>query len=921
MDVVLTPVPGAALIRVAAYPTGVRLPAWPDLTTEQPDAWRTWLRTAWALPTFAATVANAAPELAAQVEKVVNGGQAGQKRLRRLVESVVRYLLRWTTRATPFGTFAGVAPVRFGTRAAARVGDAHHTVARPDGRAVAEHTAETEQDIVTLRAAAVVTNSLGHRRGDRWVLPCARTDGDRRWDVGIRMTGPVRAAVETARRPILFADLAATITETCGGATAERLLAELVRIGVLVSELRPPMTDVTPAARSSRHTTAATPTAATRVAVDLRADIEVTIPPAVLQEAGRAASALIAVAPPMPGWDEYHAAFIERWGPGAAVPVRDVLTVLGFPAGYRASARRVPALHTPRDRLLGQLAQRSALDGAAEVILDDAMIDRLRAGDRPPAPHTELRFTLAAGTVRDLDRGAFTLTVLSGSRHAGVAAARFLHLLTPAERAAFRQAYRRLPTALPGAITVQLSGPPLDEHLAAVARAPELLPVLPVGEFHPSPPWHVDDLAIAGDGARLWLVSRATGQPVEPLLFNSVLLSGLQQPLMRFLTEIWTAGTAPCSRFDWGHASALPFLPRVRRGRSILHPARWIVDQAELPGRTTAWSQWRATWQRLRHQRHIPPQILVGDDDVRVRLDLDDDAQLAVLRSHLDRRATTTITEAPDPADWIDNHPAELLLTLAAPSDRPRQSARPSRPVRTRQHRPGASRWLEARVSGRVDLILADLARRPAGHLPPGWWFLRHPHPEPHVRLRVPLTNSNAFADTACRLARWAHELEQHGVAHDLSLHSYRPETRHGTGAALTAAEAVFTADSQLALRSLDTDRQAATAAGMITLAEGFTGDGPGWLVTNLPRRSGPRLDPAQLEFARQKLHDEQLHTALAEYRSAADADGLDPDRVLGDLLHLHHARTIGVDTASEHHCLRLARTVAHTTCSARHAP
>ena len=42
-------------------------------------------------------------------------------------------------------------------------------------------------------------------------------------------------------------------------------------------------------------------------------------------------------------------------------------------------------------------------------------------------------------------------------------------------------------------------------------------------------------------------------------------------------------------------------------------------------------------------------------------------------------------------------------------------------------------------------------------------------------------------------------------------------------------------------------------------------------------------------------------------------ADGLDPDQVLADLLHLHHARMIGVDSASERHCLRLARAIART--------
>ncbi|GIJ22863.1 lantibiotic dehydratase [Micromonospora lutea] len=913
----MVPAAGAALIRIAAYPKGLVLPAWPDIVHGHPDQWREWLDETWTLPGFAAAVSCAAPQLADQIQNALSGEPMPQQRLRRLVQSTVRYLLRWTTRATPFGTFAGVAPVQFGTRAMVVLGEAHRAVSRPDGQFIAEQTARAEHDLATLRTVPVVTNSLGYRRGDRWVLPCAHASADRRWDIEVRLTGPILAAIQVARSPVRFADLAATVAGPASIADAERLLAELVHTGVLLSALRPPMTATEPASHVARHYVISDP--GSRTAVDLRADIAVTLPPPVLHEAEQAASTLMAVAPPhAAGWTEYHNAFIERWGPGAAVPIREVLNMLGFPAGYRASTRRAPALFTSRDRLLGQLAQQAALDGCAEVVLDDALIDRLRGNDdRPPIPHTELRFTLAADTPHDLDRGAFTLTVLSGSRHAGVAAARFLHLLTPAEIAGFQQVYRHLPTALSGAAPLQLSGPPLDAGLTAVARTPELLPVLPVGDFHPTPPYTLEDLAVTGDGRRLWLVSLATGQPVEPLLFNSVLLPTLQQPLMRFLTEIWTAWTAPCSRFDWGHASGLPFLPRLRRGRTVVHPARWTIDHTALPAQGTTWPQWRDAWQRHRHQRHIPQQILVGDDDVRLRLDLDDQAHLTVLRDHFDRHPRTVITEAPGPAGWIDDRPAELLLTLTHPTPAARK-ARTARTATTVQHWPGRSRWLEAHLHGRLDDILTDLARRPADHLPAGWWFLRYPRPEPHLRLRIPLPNTSRFAETAHHLAGWVQHLHDDAVVHDYSLHPYRPETRHGAAATLAAAEQVFAADSRAALHRLTGDRQAATAAGMIAIADDFTGDGPHWLATHVAHRTGPRLDPAQLEHARLPVHDERLAAALAAYRSSVVDDGLDPDEVLGDLLHLHHARMIGVDPTSERHCLRLARTIARTILAGR---
>ncbi|MUN35397.1 lantibiotic dehydratase [Actinomadura litoris] len=922
----------AALIRAAAYPDDLVLPAWPDLAADQPGPWREWLEEAWALPGFAPAVTSAAPDLAAQIGRVLDGQAMQTRRLRRLVEATIRYLLRWTTRATPFGRFAGVAPVELGPRAAVHWSGRHRAAARPDDRFIAEQTARAERELPVLRAVAVMTNPLGYARGGRWVLPCARTEQDRMWDVEIELTEPVRAAVERAVSAVAFTDLAVTVADKLpdGMAEAERLLAALVNAGVLVSAIRPPMTVTDPSAHLTRHLADHAagrldlPDPGDQIAVDLRVGCSVTLPPAVVAAAEDAASTLTAVAPRLPGWTVYHRAFIERWGPGAAVPLREVVNVLGFPAGYRSSARRDPAAFTARDALLADLAQQSALDGCADVLLDDDLIAALRGEDpRPPIPHTELRFTLTAPTPRHLDRGAFTLTVVSGARHAGVAAARFLYLLTPDELERFRSVYTCLPAAMPGADIVQLSAPPLDAGLATLARTPQVLPVLPVGDFHPAPSWTLADLAVAGDGERLWLVSATTGRPVEPLLFNCVMLPTAQQPLVRFLTEIWTAWTAPCARFDWGHATGLPFLPRVRRGRAVLHPARWSVRAAALPGRTTSWPQWRDAWQRYRERHRLPHQVLIsagrGVDDVRLRLDLDETAHLVLLRSHLHRHDAAVLTEADGPSGWIGGRPAELLLTLTSTPPHPRRPPRPSRPTGILQHLPGRSRWLDARVFGRSQTTITDILTR-LPELPAGWWFLRYPDPTPHLRLRIPLRDRNHFAAITHDLAQWAEQLHNNGLVNDYALATYRPETRHGSGPALAAAEAVFAADSRAVLGRLSGELEAAAAAGMITIAHGFTGgDGLRWLVDHVPHRSGPRLEPAQLARARHPHHGPdhelatELATALATYRAIAARDGLDTDQVLADLLHLHHARMIGVDTASERHCLRLARTIAHT--------
>ncbi|MBL7496332.1 lantibiotic dehydratase [Frankia sp. CNm7] len=963
----------AALIRTTTFPTGLELPPWPDLNSDDVATWQLWLRQAWALDGFAVAVRGASRELAAQVERQLASPAAADRSsvrsVRRLVETLMRYLLRWTSRATPFGLFAGIAPVEFDARARAAWEGDHRVVHRPDGLLVAEQAGRIEARLDMLRTVPVVTNSLGFARGRVWVVPGVSADGQL-WDAEVNLTRPVRLAVDLARRPIGFADLAAKLAvdaPTVERAVIERMLAGLVAHRVLVTPVRPPMTVTDPATHLARYTPGPEPEPAVRPAADVRVGCAVALPAAVLREAERAASVLTLVAPEMPGWRPYHQEFLDRYGPGAAVPVRELVggSGLGLPPGYRASHRRAPRLLTARDVTLAKIAQHAALDGRAEVLLGDELIAALTVADRPPVPHTELRFSLAAESLGDLDRGAFTLTVISGARHAGVTVGRFLHLLDPAEQERFRHAYATLPTATPGAIRAQISGPPLAEKMTAVARVPEILPVLPLGEYQDNHGLDIDDLAVTGDARRLWLVSLSRARPVEPMLFNAVDLAGGQQPLARFLTEIWTAFAAPCCSFTWGPvARELPFLPRVRHGRSILRPARWTISATDLPGRAEALRDWRKAWERLRETYRIPAGVLLGDDDVRIRLDLEEPAHLALLRGQLDRQPAVVLTEAGGQPGWFEGRPHELVVTLGRTTDPPPpRHPRPVQPATTVEHRPGLAPWLYVKVYGRADEILArfgDLLGDDAlGR--DRWWFVRYHEPEPHLRLRIPLQGADHFpqprrcahrqqeplpgraADassfgagpalaapgavitfeyTVRQLARWADALRAEALLRDYTIHTYRPETRFGAGPTLSAAEAVFAADSHTVVQRLTGNRTVATAAGLIGIADGFTGNGPGWLIDHVEHRGGPpsahpgrrvSADREQVATLVGQFENNKLRQALVDYRARVEHDGLDPDRVLADLLHIHHARMIGIDRASERHCLLLARATART--------
>jgi thiopeptide-type bacteriocin biosynthesis protein len=1011
----------AAVIRVAVFGSDLELPPWPDLTGDTPEhvrEWRSWLRRVWAQEALVEAIEVASPVLARRVGDVCGGQVQQPRRVRRVVESVIRYLLRITSRATPFGLFAGVAPLRIGSAASVRWGGEHHAVARPDAGWLAEVITQFEARPEVLRRLPVVANNLGFVRGDRLVVPCQQPPGVpgevRPADVSVRHTRAVQAVIQAARSPITIGELIGKLAAELPGkplAKIEAMLTELVSCRILVTSLHPPMdvtdplgyvidqltameTGAAPLAmvrelrtingQLSRHDQASSPRARRALrasvsqqmsticdrpkpslAVDLRVDCSVVLPQAVARETEAAASALVRLAPHQfgnPAWRAYHARFLERYGSGAVVPVSQVVdadTGLGYPAGYRGSVMKQsdPPL-LARDRTLLRLAQQAVLDGSGEVVLDEHGLAELApesAETRPPqvAPHTELRFRLHAPTTDALDQGEFTLVVVSAARQAGTTTGRFLHLLESEDRDRMVHVFTGLPTLVAGSLLTQVSCPPLSPQTGNLARTPAVVPPIPLGEHRPDAAAQIPlaDLAVSGDAHRLFLVSLSQGRIVEPLMVNAVELRRATHPLARFLCAITTARAAACVPFTWGAANGLPFLPRIRYHRTVLRSASWNLSASDLPGSRTTWREWSQAWSGMRRRYRIPEAVYLGENDVRIRLELNEPAHLAMLRTHLNRAGKATLTEAPDRHDygWTGGHAHEIVIPLAA--TRP-PSTRQTGPIKVTHHpghTPGSSRWLYARLYGHPDRqtdiltthlpdLLSTWQDGPADH----WWFLRYPAPEPHLRLRIRLHDARTYGAAAQRLGVWADRLRDLGLLRNIVLDTYYPEVgRYGTGAALHAAEAVFAADSAVAIAALTVTASgtphpyAVIAASFTDLAAAFTGSlssGLNWLLGHVDHHSTPalareihgqaiRLTDLSGDWAALRalpggealaLAWDRRRSALASYRAHLSlAEGPDPDPVLASLLHLHHARMIGINRDSERVCLRLARAAA----------
>jgi thiopeptide-type bacteriocin biosynthesis protein len=702
----------------------------------------------------------------------------------------------------------------------------------------------------------------------------------------------------------------------------------------------------------------------------LRLDAEVELPEEVAREIERAAGLLTRVSALPYGtaaWKAYQRRFYERYGIGTMVPLTDVIadSGTGFPDGYPgapADGRR--SRLSVRDDTLVRLAQAAALDGRDEVILTDDLIDVLDLGPEHPRvpPHLEVGVRVHAASIEKLNRGRFRLEVASVSRGVGVTIGRFLSVLAPEDRERLSAELADLPAADTGTISAQLSFPPLFPTSAHVTRAPQVLPTVISVQEHRATGGEVltpADLAVACDGRRMYLAAPERGQRIEAVGMHALNLTTHSPPLVRFLTELSRAQCAQVTLFDWGAANAMPFLPRLRYGRTVLAPARWRLEAGDLPGHDRPQAQWDGAVDEWCSRRRMPRRVGLAEGDRRLLLDLDQAAHRTLLRQHIDRARLAVLVETPEPDayGWCDGRAHEVVVPLKAT----RPLAWPALPTPTPARRfspmqiqpPGVSPLLLATVYGdlrRQDTLLAehvpDLLDRLGG---PPWWFIRFRDPDHHLRLRIALTDPEAFAETAGTVGIWAGELRSAGLLSDVRFPtSYREMGRWGSGSAWDAAEEVFRADSRAVVAQLSQprrpDQRALVAAHTIAIASSFLGSteaGMRWLIDHIPSTAPapvPRpqftetvrlADPSGNWAALRDVLGGQAiveawgdrDAAIAAYRThlpGPETQGIRLDDVLSSLLHVHFVRHVAVDFPEEEVCLYLTRAAALAWMSRR---
>ncbi|MFC9548507.1 lantibiotic dehydratase [Streptomyces sp. NPDC056956] len=217
---------GQAMLRAAVHTTEPAMPPWPTHTAPA-EEWRAWLSTVWSDTDFRRTVSQASPHLVEQVQAIIDGRTPKVRRMRRAALSTARYAIRYARRSTPYGLFAGVAPLDFDQATSVRIGDEHQAVARPEPVELEEMLSTWESDTAPMADAEVCVNTLIRQRDQHIHVP---SEGDAEFRLALNPA--LRLVLDLARSPIGYRQLSDKLAAefpAVSGTARDQLLGELLQ--------------------------------------------------------------------------------------------------------------------------------------------------------------------------------------------------------------------------------------------------------------------------------------------------------------------------------------------------------------------------------------------------------------------------------------------------------------------------------------------------------------------------------------------------------------------------------------------------------------------------------------------------------------------------------------------------------------------
>ena len=320
----------------------------------------------------------------------------------------------------------------------------------------------------------------------------------------------------------------------------------------------------------------------------------------------------------------FKRAFEERYGT-ETVPLATALDVengIGFQQAYATAdryqqQRPAPAAdiaHNPRTAFIFGKYREALATGAREI--------RISAGEAARFPLDPSMLPDAMDTVCSLYRGTepgqHLIRFIGASPAAGKLLARFCHAdetLARKVKALVRQEEALHPDKVYAEV-LHLPQAKVGNILARPHLRKYEIPYLCRSTLPGRCQLPLQDLYLRMQEGRLLLLSKSLGKEVIPQLTAAHNFVHDSLPVYHFLSSLQFQGKYNNLAWDWGFLAQEPFLPRVCYNNVILKPATWNIPPAGLQSLTAD------ALPRLQQELQLPDLVLLTEGDNELLLDL-----------------------------------------------------------------------------------------------------------------------------------------------------------------------------------------------------------------------------------------------------------------------------------------------------------
>jgi len=299
-----------------------------------------------------------------------------------------------------------------------------------------------------------------------------------------------------------------------------------------------------------------------------------------------------------------------------------------------------------------------------------------------------------------------------------------------------------------------------DRHADNINRRKQIYPyeiplnVYPQGRIEDL--LELSDLLLSVRDGELILESVSRGKRVIPRLASAYNFRHNELPLFRFLCDLQFQGLQTNLGLDLERLyPGLKFYPRIEWNRTVISPARWLLDQNDIGLGSKQLYQAADLTGSMRKRHGLPAWVTLGGSDQQLIFNLEDQQQSLFFLQCIQHKKQIVLQEYLPPDPTISSGSGYLagqyiaFLEHAAPVHKPLSAELHKRRGKTSRFVPGSD-WLfvklyctKASANILIRSLIWPLVKTHKRRIRT-WFFIRYADPGHHLRLRIRVTGDDA---------------------------------------------------------------------------------------------------------------------------------------------------------------------------------